>query len=69
MCLFGNNNIFIGNKNGDLNLIDLRYNKNMKINGSHSNSILAIKKIKFASKLGFKIFTQGFGNEIINMWG
>ena len=67
-CLWNNNNLFVGTKEGSLTLINLKDNTIRKIlSKKHSDRICSIKKF-IHPFYGECLLTQGIKNGEINLW-
>ena len=66
MCLWDNENLFIGYEDNTIKLINLEENKTIKNLVGHKDIIISIKKI-YHSKYGECLISQGIDN-IIKLW-
>ena len=67
LCLWNNNYIFAGCKNGMIKLIDLNNGSIIKDLISHNRDVMTIKKI-FHPQYGECLVSQGICNEQIKLW-
>lgn len=67
LCLWNNNYIFAGCKNGIIKLIDLRTGNVVKDLISHNGDVMTIKKI-LHPQYGECLFSQGICDDQIKLW-